>query len=40
MFFEGWQKLVERYADRPNILGADLQNEPFDTTVGIGGGLL
>lgn len=34
MFFDGWRKLVERYADRSNILGADLKNEPFDTTVG------
>ena len=35
MFIAGWQKLVQRYKDAPNILGADLKNEPFDATVNV-----
>lgn len=31
--FAGWRKLTARYADASNILGADLKNEPFDSTV-------
>lgn len=33
MFFDGWRKLIERYANRSNILGADIKNEPFEATV-------
>ena len=33
MFFDSWKIIVERYADRSNILGADLKDEPTLATV-------
>jgi aryl-phospho-beta-D-glucosidase BglC (GH1 family) len=32
-----WQMLAERYADDPQVIGADLQNEPYNGTWGDGG---
>jgi endoglucanase len=32
LVLQGWDKLLRRYADAPNIIGADLKNEPFQGT--------
>ena len=32
-----WQMLAERYADDPQVIGADLHNEPYNGTWGDGG---
>ena len=36
MLINAWTMLARRYANAPNILGADLYNEPFGATWGDG----